>query len=214
MKLTTAHWPLLAALGCLLLGGWVHGTWSGRWRPQDALVEALARVERVPMRVGNWQATALKTDETEFAQAHARSYWMRTYTHTRSKASLQVILMCGRAGYMSVHTPEICYSGAGYEMAGAPVPWSLEKTAAADSFWTAQFHKHGSLSGQLRLFWGWNAHGRWQALRQPRFETQGEPFLYKMYVSYEATTADTHLGEEFFRDFLPSLQQALFPSDK
>ena len=176
-----------AALGCLLVGGWVHGDWSGRWNSREALVKAVARVERVPMIVGNWQAKTLETDETEFAQARAQSYWMRTYTHTRSKASLQVILMCGRAGHMSVHTPEICYQGAGFEMAGSPEVWSVEEGRRTkdegqgteknplydlrfppslprpSSFWTAQFRKQSGLSGQLRLFWGWNARGEWQA---------------------------------------------------
>jgi len=224
--LTPLRWTAFAtSLAILLVTGWVHGQWSGRWQSEDSLLAAVARVEEVPMEIGDWKAEAEESDRSAFFQTGARGYWTRKYTHASSKHSLLVILMCGRAGRMSVHTPEVCYQGAGYKLAGMPEPWTVQwQASVADapgspeivhessgSFWTAQFRKDAGFSGNLRLFWSWNNRGTWQALSSPRWETRGEKFLYKMYISHETVGSDTHLAQEFMQEFLPVLQKTLFP---
>src|SRR5262245_47984638 len=105
---------LVAAL-LLLVCGLAHGLWTERWSPSEALHHAAARVERVPMEIGPWKATAVETDSAAFFQAGALKYWARSYVDENRKTPVLVILMCGRAGRMAVHTPEVCYRGAGYD---------------------------------------------------------------------------------------------------
>jgi Protein of unknown function (DUF3485) len=216
----------LAVFGTLLLTGWMHGLRSGRWQPEEALTEAVARVDAVPLTVGEWSAEAEPVDDDEFYQAGAMSYWVRRYTHARTRESVLVILMCGRPGRMSVHTPEICYQGAGFSLAASPatftVTWQEIASECRATFWTARFRKEGpSLPAPLRLLWGWNSRGRWQAPSNPRWETKGEPFLYKIYValdgagpglrrSHEETPPDLRQAQEFLQEFLPQLQESLF----
>ena len=214
MKLTTAHWPLLAALGCLLLGGWVHGTWSGRWRPQDALVEALARVERVPMTRRRLAGDGAEDGRDRICPGPRQELLdANLYPHPQQGVAASDLDVRPGGIHVGTHAGNLL-SGAGYEMARHPVPWSLEKTAAAEQLLDRPISQarqpERANAALLGLERAWPMAGAAAAA----LETQGEPFLYKMYVSYEATTADTHLGKEFFRDFLPSLQQALFPSDK
>jgi hypothetical protein len=139
---------------------------------------------------------------------------MRSYRNLRHNGTVTVILMCGRAGRMSVHTPEVCYRGAGYEMHGAPAPLTVksEGSGQQDTLWTARFTKHAGVAADLRLYWAWNADGAWQAPASPRWTFRGEPFLYKLYVSQDGQDA-TGSGEAahgFLRRFLPEAREFLF----
>lgn len=207
---------VVTALAIVLVSGLVHGKWSGRWNQSEKLAIAVSRVERVPLRIGLWQGEPVQADAVAFAKAGAQSYWMRTYTHADSKSSLLVILMCGRAGRMAVHTPEVCYQGAGFAMLEAPsranVTWLSDAGEEMDMFWKARFRKEGGLSNDLRLFWSWNYQGTWEASANPRWEFRGEPYLYKLYISQPVSTPETPLPQDFLEKLLPALKKVLPPS--
>jgi hypothetical protein len=206
---------ILIALLILVVSGLVHGSWAERWSPATALDEAAARVPKVPLEIGDWKAQTIDADPAVFFQAGARQFWMRSYASASKKTALLVILMCGRAGRMAVHTPEICYRGAGYEMDGNPTAWSVPG-ADLGTFWTARFTKGSGALSDLRLYWSWSAGGSWQASVNPRWEFGGEPFLYKLYVSHDAPGTATHSSDavqDFFRHFLPTLRETLAKKD-
>src|SRR5262249_32960731 len=162
------------AVALLLVSGVAHGLWSERWAPSAALHEAAARVALVPAEIGGWKATDVETESAAFFRAGALQYLARSYVDERRKTPVPVILMCGRAGRMAVHTPEVCYRGAGYEMGGAAQTFAA-KSAGGDKFgdfWTARFTKQSPAklagnSADLRLYWAWNAQGAWQAPANP-----------------------------------------------
>src|SRR5262245_45731930 len=110
--------PLMVALGLLLGSGLVHGLWTERWDSSSVVEEAAARVKDVPAKAGPWSSVDVEVEAEAYQQARALGYWMRRYTKPGFSGSISVILMCGRAGHMAVHTPDICYRGAGYEMVG------------------------------------------------------------------------------------------------
>src|SRR5579864_1510783 len=112
--------PWLTTMTLLLSVGLVHGLWSERWQSSEALATACARVGDVPLEIGDWQGKDVMVDTEAFAQAGARSYWARSYTHQHDGSTVLAILMCGRAGRMAVHMPEVCYRGAGYDLWEAP----------------------------------------------------------------------------------------------
>ncbi len=202
------------ALALLVVCGVVHGWWSERWQRSAVLEEALQRVERTPMTLGAWQAETLPADAKAFEQAGAQAYWMRTYTNKETRQSVLAILMCGRAGRMAVHTPEICYRGAGYELFEAPASTPIRDLQGDELgvFNTARFTKASSLGSDLRLYWGWNAGAGWQAPANPRWEFRGRPFLYKLYVSTEFASG-RDAAADFLRELLPELQAELFGAD-
>src|SRR5713226_9546608 len=94
--------PLFAALVVLLVSGLVHGFWTQRWHTAAALDNAVARLHAVPMSAGSWQAVNIEVDPEPYQQTRALGYWMRRYTS--GSEAITVILMCGRAGHMAVHT--------------------------------------------------------------------------------------------------------------
>ncbi len=61
----------ITALTLLVAAGVLHGLWSERWRPADALEAAAVRLEQVPLEIGDWQGKAIDTDAESFAQAGA-----------------------------------------------------------------------------------------------------------------------------------------------
>lgn len=220
MKLAAFYGSLLVLLG----SGWLHARWSEGLGSSEQLTQFIERVPVVPLRIGDWQATPVEGDERAFASAGARSYWMRMYTHERTGASMLVILMAGPAGRMAVHTPEVCYGGAGFRIFegpnSLPISWDniYKGDVETDQFWTARFRKQASVPTDLKLIWGWNAHGKWEAPVNPRFHFRGERALYKLYlVQDQALPAHAgKMGDEaaldFMKQLLPELKKDLFPS--
>ncbi|MBI1829872.1 MAG: exosortase-associated EpsI family protein [Planctomycetes bacterium] len=200
----------LAAIGILMMSGLLYHVLAADSAQLDSAAE---RVAGVPLIVGDWHGRDEATDDAAFAQTGAKAYWTRQYVHQKTKESVLVILMCGRAGKMAVHTPEVCYSGAGYSLSDQPAAQVVkdEKGEDVGGFWTARF---GKPSGHLRLHWAWNVHGDWEASASPRWQYRGEPFLYKLYVSREIGSAKAvgpDASDAFLRQFLPVLNRTLFP---
>jgi hypothetical protein len=202
----------LTALTLLLTAGLLHGLWSERWRPSGALEEAVTRLQDVPLHIGDWDGKDVDADPEAFAQAGARGYWARSYTHRHGGGSVLVILMCGRAGRMSVHTPEVCYRGAGYDLLETPRPTTLRDEAGNPSgtFWNARFAKQAGTTGDLRLYWAWGDGTDWQAPTNPRWDFRGRPFLYKLYASHEISGPnDADSTAEFLRQLTAELKKVL-----
>jgi hypothetical protein len=211
MQTMTRLLPWLTALTLLLTAGLLHGLWSERWQPSGALEEAVARLELVPLEIGDWQGTAIEVDAAAFAQAGARGYWARSYAH-RHGGTVLVILMCGRSGRMAVHTPEVCYRGAGFDMLETPARTVLRDELGDEhgTFWNARFAKQATSTSQHRLSWAWSDGGDWQAPANPRWEFRGRPFLYKLYASHELSSpSDADATAEFLRVLLPELKKIL-----
>ncbi|MCI0455471.1 MAG: EpsI family protein [Gemmataceae bacterium] len=216
----TRRLPILVGFALLAFSGLVHGLWTGRWEDSQALENAAARVEQVPLTLGGWKGRAQPVDHESFAQAGARGYWMRTYTEERTGEAVTMLLMCGRPGKMSVHTPDLCYRGAGYEVTGDPVRQTVPTPAGRAEFWTARMRKPGvGMATTLRIYWAWSTDGSWRAPDLPRWTFAGSPFLYKLYIVRDSTadgerpgTADPSL--RLLDRLLPALRKTLFTPDR
>jgi hypothetical protein len=209
---------LLVCCALVLFSGLVYGLWTDRWYSSILLEEAAARVMQVPTDVGDWHGENQAADERAFAQAGAQTYWVRRYQNSKTGATVTVILMCGRGGRMSVHTPDVCYQSSGVEMLGEAKKISVPIAgASAAEFKSGTFSTEKSPgASQLRLYWAWSSDGVWQAPYYPRFTFQGRPFLFKLYVlrefvpGTEAVEADP--GVTFLQQLLPQLNKTLFPN--
>jgi hypothetical protein len=186
----------------------------------DQLTDAVARLPLVPMKVGAWQGQDVareEADERNFERAGAKSYWMRTYVHEPSNTSVLAILMCGRAGRMAVHTPDVCYRGAGYGLLDEPEERTFknEQGAMLGRFWFGEFTKTARISSSLHLYWAWNAGEGWEAPAAPRWHFLGKPYLYKLYISHDPGNSPrlptmTDPAADFLRQLVPELNKALF----
>jgi len=114
-----------------------------------------------------------------------------------------------------VHTPEICYRGAGYQTAAGKTK-HVEKTAGLSAeLWEGHFTK-GDANSPLRLkvLWSWNKGDAWKSPDNPRMTFAGNRALYKLYVIQEAVGDDQQASKacsDFLGALLPQLNRSLFP---
>ena len=209
-----------AALAVVISAGIVNGVLTGRWTTSTGLRDRVAALDRVPMVVGDWAGHASDLDRRTIEQAGIKGYLLRRYENRRLGAAVTVLLVCGRPGPISVHTPEVCYSGIGYEpesatskrviaVAGSPRP---------DEFWVTNLVKPGPAAAEhLRIFYSWGNDGTWHASERPRLEFGGSEALYKLYVIRATSGVDVpregDVGAEFVRQLLPELRKALPAKD-
>src|SRR5262249_509089 len=144
----------------------------------------------------------------------------------RTGTIISVNLVCGRPGPVSIHTPDVCYGASGFTVAD---PIKFQPKSGFEC-WTAEaVQKKATEQTRLRLFWTWNAGGKWQAsgrsdavpgflarllgLDSPRIAFASYPVLYKLYLARELAVAGEPLDSdpcvEFLDKLLPELQKAL-----
>jgi hypothetical protein len=203
----------------VLAVGVAHGLQTDRWRSGPGLADAAGRVAALPARVGDWEGTDdPSVTPDEMARAGVKGYVLRRYVNRDTGRAVNVLLVCGRSGPICVHTPEVCYGGAGYELAGEPrvkeIP-AADPDTPAGRFLTARFKKSGNrTAAALDISWGWGADGRWDAPDNARLAYVRQPYLYKLYVIREAPAAVRPDADEspaeFLKLLLPELRKTLF----
>jgi len=211
----------LAAFALLVGSGLVHGRLTDRWGTSNALTEAVARLDRVPRSVGDWRAQDMAMDRRQIERAEIRGYLARSYRNARDGREASVLLVCGRPGPIAVHTPDVCYKGAGYEASAAPSPGAV---GAGDGrlagFLKARFSKIGApVPDALDILWSWNARGTWEVPANPRIGFASYEALYKIYVIARidgvgaASPGRPAIDEEFAGLILTASDGALFARD-
>ncbi len=204
--------PVTAAVIVLLFSGVVHGLWTDRWSESSDVSAAAARLDALPMKLGDWQGEALATSERPGGGlAGAVS---RRYVHRPTGRSVTIFLGCGRPGPASIHTPDVCYAASGYE--GDKKPYTLPATSAApgSEFYTSLMRREkASDRTQFRIFWSWSSGQKWEVAENPRFTFFSRPVLYKLYVLRETGAQPGPLEAdpclEFMDLLLPALQRSV-----
>jgi hypothetical protein len=175
---------VLVAVAVLGAAGAVHGIWTDRWRNAPELEQATARLDRVPLVIGDWQGVDQPMSPHEVEAAQLSGYVSRRYTNRITGQDVGILLMGGRPGPVAVHTPDICFTAAGYEMDSDPAAFTPPAAGGAPAeLMTAIFtRKHAAAPDHLRTFWAWNARGQWEAPANPRLAFARYHALYKLYV--------------------------------
>jgi hypothetical protein len=204
--------PYAAAFLVLGLAGIGPGLWTGRWSPSADPMTAAARCDDVPMNLGDWEGQAREVNLRELALAEVVGHLYRDYVNRRTGQKVSVLLVCGRPGPISVHTPDVCYRGVGYEIVGGQSKHQIKPV----ELFTARFSKQGVPPEPLRIFWCWGSSGSWAAPDQPRLTFARAGALYKLYVVRSLPPAEEPLEKDpcldFLRVLMPELQRCLFPN--
>jgi Protein of unknown function (DUF3485) len=211
--------PLLLAVIAVLLvaDGYVHGLWTGRWQTSHELEQAVARLPSVPMSIGDWQAEARTLPERHAEIAGFSGYLLRTYRNRQDGSVVNVLLACGPPGPLSVHTPEVCFVGAGFEPLEQAKRVDLRPAGAGGGaeFWKASYGKSQSVAPErLRVFWSWHARGTWQVPDNPRWTFAGLPVIDKLYVTWPLNGSMEESNDvvqaKFMEAFLAAVDKSLF----
>ncbi|MHC5541236.1 exosortase-associated EpsI family protein, partial [Singulisphaera rosea] len=70
--------------------------------------------EALPMEIGPWLGREAHADAKELARAGLTGHVSRRYVNRATGAEILILLMWGPTGPLSVHTPDLCFGGAGY----------------------------------------------------------------------------------------------------
>jgi hypothetical protein len=205
---------LLAALLLVLGTGLVHGLWTDRWIQTNEPQASAARLDSLPMDFGEWHGKESPINPTALAIGEIVNYKQRQYVNSRTGAEFTILVVCGKPGAISVHTPEVCFPGAGYKMVEEPrsISFSLGDGQPGAEFKTARFVRPDSLdNSEMEAFWAWTTDGHWQAPNYPRWTFGRYPALYKLYVIRKVSSKRESPEEQLkpARDFMVELNKVI-----
>jgi hypothetical protein len=202
--------PILAFAGLTLVAGLLHGQHTGRWAPSADLADAVDRLNAVPLSVGDWRGTAEPLDADDLRGSGIKGHVSARFRNVATGDKVSMLLVCGRPGPISVHTPETCYGGAGFQ-AAAP---RYRKELSAGAVWAMSFRAPPtSAASMIEVNWVWNGGDGWLAPANSRWSLSGYPALYKLYVVRDLPAAAARpprdASADFLQAYLPELEKVL-----
>lgn len=208
--------PIAIAVALIAAGTLYQGNITERWSPQNSelLQTFTARLESVPPELEKWSSVDTPLTEKEFAATNCTGYVSRLYKHEPSGEEVSVYLVVGTARHITIHTPDWCYVGAGYDMEGDSQPFNVEIGSQIHEFTTATFRKEDTEGvHRLRIFWSYSDDGNWLGPSSPKGYFAGKPALCKVYLITSIDENDDVVDSpsiEFAKAFLPILNQHMF----
>src|SRR4051794_16700864 len=150
------------AAAAILVDGYVFGVWTDRWGNTATMERALSQLDRVPLNIGDWQGESLELGAAQAEQAGFAGHWLRRYERRQDGMAVNVMLACGRPGPLSVHTPDICYAGAGFVQSQPAAKYALAAKDRPSEFFKSMFNKpEAVVPANLRIFWSWRTADGW-----------------------------------------------------
>lgn len=197
---------LALTVGMLIAGaGVVHGLWTDRWNLSDEPGASAAKLEQVPLVLGDWQGQTV--DKESAPPAGVVGTLCRRYVHGRTGAAVTILVVTARPGPACIHTPDACYVASGYKFTS--IGKYTTKGEMPSEFFTAPFWKQKAADQRnLRILWSWNATGSWQAPDSPRLAFARYPVLHKLYLIRETATPEEPLEGDPCLEFMEHFQQA------
>lgn len=183
----------------------------------DALTAAVHRLSSFPMTIGDWHGTDNQLTEREQQVAGIKGYVRREYRNATTGFQVNLTLLCGHSGPMSVHPPTACFEGVGYTLASGPSVTSIDGMDGTQFNRSTFRQLDASFPEIVRVFWAWSTDGYWLAPRHPRIAFRGQPFLYKIYVTdrwmKHADEAVLPQAPEFLRVAVPVIRDVIVDTE-
>ncbi|MFL5339176.1 MAG: exosortase-associated EpsI family protein [Gemmataceae bacterium] len=209
-NLPIAVFAVMALGAGIWRGGDVNG--SGTSAELDA---ACRRLADVPSALGEWRGELDPLDGEDLRRGSIKGHVSYRFRNVITGERVSMVIVCGRPGPIAVHTPEICYGGAGFEAFGE----RYRKEIAVDrdrkfAVWAMRFKPPSTSSGApIEVNWGWNGGDGWLAPDSARLTLAKYPALYKLYVVRTVPALATEQRNDpsvsFLQTFLPELEKAL-----
>jgi hypothetical protein len=216
MRTETPLLPAVATVAILLGSGYVHGLWSFRWSAAGEVRAAAERLAAVPAAFGDWSGTDAPLDDRQAKVGRIDASVSRRYVNARTGRAVTILLVCGRPGPIAAHSPEVCYTGSGYEVEVERAKVAIDYGGPRPAeFWSIRVAKPDAAHPErIIVDYGWFADGVWTApAGEARLYFAGHPVLYKLYAIREQPRADDRPDfdptADFLGEFLPRIQVVL-----
>lgn len=189
---------VISILAATVFCGLLHGRWTYRWNAPGQVGASDQSLLAIPQIIGDWRMT----DDHEVSQQvlktlQCSAHVFRTYVNDKTQQQVQMAIVAGPAGPISVHTPEICYSSRDFQQSTSRRAVNLTEESAPpqsgstvegqpsgeDSFWAVVFRTADVHAAPMSVYYGWSAGGEWQATDEPRHSFAGIPTLYKIQIA-------------------------------
>jgi hypothetical protein len=197
--------------GLLVACGYLHGRWTDRWSQAVEPERHAARYASLPMSFGDWDGQAIETKRPP-ADDGLAGMLQRRYVNRKTGQAVSILLVCGRPGPASIHTPDVCYGASGFTVGARH---RVEVEGVPGQFWTADASRQRATEeSRVRLFWAWSAGSGWAAPDDPRVAFARRPVLHKLYVLRDLESLEEPLKDDpceaFLQAFLPELERTVF----
>jgi hypothetical protein len=210
---------VVLVVGLTILSGVLYGRMSDRWGPAVDTLAVANKLKEIPNEFGDWRLqSSEELGKAAQEQLEPTAYLVNRYQNRRTYDVVNMTLLLGRPGPISVHTPEVCFGTKNFESRGERQKVAIRGSAGGDDeFWALDF-KTISLRGDLlRTYYAWSPGDRWQALDDPRFWSAGLPYLYKIQLSSLLLPGSTSPPSDdpcqrFLRDFVPVARKHMVPT--
>lgn len=197
----------------ILAAGVFQGLYTDRWGPADDVQAATRRLDSLPIEIGDWRGEPAPLDDDDVRYGGIKGYKSLRYRNVISGDNVSLLIVCGRSGPISVHTPDVCYRGAGFVQVGNEFRKELATPDGRTIVLAAMQFKAPttSASNQIEVNWVWHGNDGWLAPENPRLELARNRTLYKLYVirdmpaKSQANAKDASLI--FFQALVPVLDQ-------
>jgi len=218
--MSTSQLSMLVAGALVICGGaYVHGVKTDRWQQQtnEKLEHFSQRMEAIPIDFGDWTSKELDVNEEQFEASHCDRAYSRVFVNSVTGEQISAFLVSGRGYHVTIHTPEFCYTAAGYEMGRDPTSYKFEAPGLPENEVLHSMFKKDTQTetSHLRILWTYSKDGMWQSPEKLAKYTFGdEEAVYKLYLIRNVDGGVPAIGEDpalaFAREFLPILSQTLF----
>jgi hypothetical protein len=210
---------VLISLLVLAGNGLLHGLWSHRWEGWRSASSqaAAARVEQIPLSVGDWEGVRVEEDLEATAGISTEFYQGVTvrYVNRNDGSTVLVFLSCGGTDDQVSHTPRVCYTVNGFECPRPDLRVSVPNgDNPAQEFWASNFTRPSEVAPvHVRVFWALSDGSGWQVPPNPRRTYRRSAIVYKCYAIRRLTTLDEPLDGDpsigLLSTLLPSLEPVL-----
>lgn len=210
----------VAALVLVVTAGIVQGVMTNRWGKPHDMQPIAEQLQSIPATFGDWSATEVEVPADQLERGEILGHLSRRYINRKSGAAVSVLVVLGRPGPISVHTPDVCFKGAGYEQLAASQSYDENIPGIGPcGFTVTSFNLPSTtLPETIRVFWSWSTDGRWTAPENPRITFAGKPFLLKMYATRSMHSRDEETKDDeslvLLKELLPALKRAVFDHER
>ncbi len=202
---------LITIVTCM--GTIIHGRSSQRWGVGQGMLEAGNQLSEISQQVPGWRLESSgRIADTSRKMLESTGDIVRAYRDPISGAAVNVSVIIGPPGTISVHSPEICLPSRNFDLLGERQEVTIRDAAGVEHrFWKVGFESKDASAQLLYVYYAWSDGGAWTATESPRYSFVGSPYLYKIQLA-----GYTPLGGEsdeqsvtFLREFLPQVSREL-----
>jgi hypothetical protein len=132
---------IVLVVGLTILSGVLHGRASNRWGPATDTLAAANKLKEIPNEFGDWRLqSSEELDKASQEQLQPTAYLVNKYQNRRTYDVVNMTLLIGRPGPISVHTPEVCFGTKNYKSRGERQKVAIRGPAGGDDeFWALDF---------------------------------------------------------------------------